>query len=250
MVIRVARPYANEEEYLASERFSIDSKSMLLIDQPPLALDTLIVFEIQLQNGRKPIRAEAKVVGNVAPTSDTPGGLRVRFTRFGVATKAFIERAVGLISASPSVARESASSAPASRRASSISSSSIDASWSSRPASMSLVPPPVAADPDGIQRVAPPPASSASKRAASISSSSFDAGWSTRPAAMSLVPPPGADQPGTASPASELATEALQTPERRESSGVQRRPVTPVAAPANREELLARLRSRARTLTA
>src|SRR4051812_29191167 len=98
MVIRVPRPYADEEEYLASERFSIDLKSMLLIDQPLLALDTLIVFEIQLENGQKPIRAEAKVIGNVAPTSETPGGVRVRFTRFGVATKAFIERAAGVIS--------------------------------------------------------------------------------------------------------------------------------------------------------
>ena len=265
MVIRVPRPYANEEEYLASERFSIDSKSMLLIDQPPLALDTLVVFEIQLQNGQRPIRAEARVVGNVAPTSNSPGGLRVRFTRFGVATKAFIERASGVISASPAVARESTSSAPASRRAASISSSVIDTGWSSRPASISLVPSHAAGEPEParptpelaakslkaaerseLNGVHPQPA----KRATSISSSSLDAGWSTRPAAMLLVPPPAADQPGTTRPAPEPAAEPRQMSERRESSGVRRRPVVPVVAPANREELLERLRCRARPLAA
>ena len=94
IVIHVLRPYANEEEYLASERFSIDSKSMLLIDQPPLPADTQIVFDVQLENGQKPIRAEAKVIAHVTATPDKPGGLRVRFKRFGAATKSFIDRAI------------------------------------------------------------------------------------------------------------------------------------------------------------
>lgn len=94
LVIHVLRPYASEEEYLANERFSIDSKSMLLIDQAPLPLETPIIFDVQLENGQKPIRAEAKVIGYVEPSPEKPGGLRVRFKRFGAATKAFIERAV------------------------------------------------------------------------------------------------------------------------------------------------------------
>jgi hypothetical protein len=95
MVIHVLRPYANEDEYLAHERAHIDSKSMLLIDQPALPLETPIVFDVQLANGQKPIRAEAKVIGYVAAgDGNHPGGVRVRFTRFGAATKAFIDRAV------------------------------------------------------------------------------------------------------------------------------------------------------------
>jgi len=94
IVIHMHRPYASEEEYIAHERFSIEPKSMLLIDQPPLPLDTSVVFDVTLDNGQKPIRAEAKVVGYVEPEGDRPGGLRVRFRRFGSATKAFIERAV------------------------------------------------------------------------------------------------------------------------------------------------------------
>jgi len=210
-VIRVLRPYANEEEYLASERFSIDSKSMLLIDQRPLPVGTPIVFEIQLQNGQKPIRAEARVIGHVAPTSDAPGGLRVRFKRFGVATKSFIDRAIGTTATSPSVVGKSVPINPASRRPA-----------SRRPAS---------------------------RRPASISSSSIDAGWSCRPASMSLVPPPVADDPGSTHTAPELAEEPMKAAERGESSGIHRRPVVPVAAPANREELLERLRGRARNMS-
>src|SRR5882724_5427511 len=67
---------------------------MLLIDQPALPAETPIVFDIQLANGQKPIRAEAKVIGYVAASAGNPAGLRVRFKRFGAATKAFIDRAV------------------------------------------------------------------------------------------------------------------------------------------------------------
>ncbi|HYQ41013.1 MAG TPA: hypothetical protein VER11_03575 [Polyangiaceae bacterium] len=94
IVIHMHRPYASEEEYIAHERFSIEAKSMLLIDQPALPFDTAVVFDVTLENGHKPIRAEARVIGYVEPEGDRPGGLRVRFKRFGAATKAFIDRAV------------------------------------------------------------------------------------------------------------------------------------------------------------
>lgn len=174
IVIHVLRPYATEEEYLARERFSIDSKSMLLIDQPPLPVDTAVVFDVQLENGQKPIRAEARVIGYVAATGTTPGGLRVRFKRFGAATKSFIDRAI-----------------------------------------------------------APPPAPA-----------------SARPT-PSLVPSPLVAPPEPVAP---LVTEIAASHEprqadRRESSGIHRRPIVPVAAPANREELLERLRTRVRSAT-
>jgi len=183
-VIHVLRPYANEEEYLASERFSIDSKSMLLIDQPPLPVETPIVFDVQLENGQKPIRAEAKVIGHVAATADKPGGLRVRFKRFGAATKAFIDRAIVRPSIVPATAVEPASE---------------------RPVSIGPVP-------------------------------------SLVPAATPVAAP-------SAAPPAELPGALMPAPERRESSGIHRRPVTPVAAPVNREELLERLRTRARNAT-
>ncbi len=101
IVIHIHRPYASEEEYIAHERFSIEAKSMLLIDQPALPFDTAVIFDVTLDNGQKPIRAEAKVVAYVEPQGDRPGGLRVRFRRFGAATKAFIDRAVNGTAVAP-----------------------------------------------------------------------------------------------------------------------------------------------------
>ncbi len=93
IVIHVLRPYASEEQYLASEGFSISAKSMLLIDQPPLPVDTAVIFDVSLTNGQKPIRAEGIVLSYVEPNAEQPGGVRVRFKRYGAATKAFIDRA-------------------------------------------------------------------------------------------------------------------------------------------------------------
>ena len=100
IVIHVLRPYANEDEYLAHESSSISSKSMLLIEQPPLSADTAIVFDVSLTNGQKLIRAEGKVIEHVAAEGGRPAGLSVRFKRFGAATKAFIDRAVAMSTAS------------------------------------------------------------------------------------------------------------------------------------------------------
>lgn len=171
IVIHVLRPYASEEEYLAHESFTIDAKSMLLVEQPPLPADTAIIFDIALTNGQKPIRAEGRVLEHVAPDGNQPGGLRVRFKRFGAATKAVIDRAVA---ASPAT---------------------------------SLVPGP----------------------------------------ALSLAPNASSFAPAaTVAPEPPLASLASLAPEREAnaSSGVHRRTVGPVAAPADREALLARLRGR------
>ena len=127
IVIHMQRPYASEEEYLDHERFSIEAKSMLLIDQPALPLDTAIVFDVTLDNGQKPIRAEAKVVGYVEPTGDRPGGLRVRFRRFGAATKAFIDRAVNGTPAVAAAAPAIIAAEPAAHASPTISHSPIPA---------------------------------------------------------------------------------------------------------------------------
>jgi len=94
VVVHVVRPYSTEQEYLAAEAWTIDARSMLLIDAEELPLDTAVLFDIALSDGQKPIRAEGRVTSLVAAQGDQPGGLRVRFKRFGAATKAFIERAV------------------------------------------------------------------------------------------------------------------------------------------------------------
>jgi hypothetical protein len=177
IVIHVLRPYANEDEYLAHERATIDGKSMLLIDQPALPVETAIVFDVQLTNGQKPIRAEAKVLGYVVATAGNPGGLRVRFKRFGALTKAFIDRAVnGALTPSPSFAPE-------------------------------------------LQTSIAPPEDAPTEQ-------SFAA------------PAPPAELPEPALPLASVARDENET------SGVHRKLVSPVAAPANRDALLAKLRGR------
>jgi hypothetical protein len=94
IVVHIVRPYSSEQEYLAAEAWSIDSRSMLLIDAEPLPVDTAVLFDVALADGQKPIRAEGRVVSLVGSDGEHPGGLRVKFKRFGAATKAFIERAV------------------------------------------------------------------------------------------------------------------------------------------------------------
>jgi len=76
---------------------------MLLIDQPPLDKDTAIVFDVTLRDGSRPIKAEARVTRHVEAEGERPGGLRVRFKRYGAPTKAFIERAVALVARGDSV---------------------------------------------------------------------------------------------------------------------------------------------------
>src|SRR5262245_52146129 len=88
------RPYESVEDYIQAEGWTISLKRMILLDQPRLDRETIVRFELSLQNGEKLIRAEARVVGYQAPTPDKPGGPKVRFKRFGGTTKAFIQEVV------------------------------------------------------------------------------------------------------------------------------------------------------------
>jgi hypothetical protein len=168
VVVHVVRPYASEQEYLSAEAWSIDARSMLLVDAEALPNDTAVLFDVALTDGHKPIRAEGRVVGNVAASGDRPGGLKVRFKRFGAATKAFIERAVKL---------HGAGSEP------------------DRPSLPNSLP--------EVERI-------------------------------SLLE-------------AELASAPIAVPPTREPSGTRQRAPGPVTAPANRDELLARLRERQRS---
>jgi len=185
IVIHMYRPYASEEEYIEHERFSIEAKSMLLIDQPALPLDTAIVFDVTLENGQKPIRAEAKVVGYVEPEGNRPGGLRVRFRRFGAATKAFIDRAV-----------------------------------------------------NGQSATVTAPVSTSALEAAPVSAPTIEVVPVSQP---TLEVAPVATAPAPDATPAHRCNEPAETDE---ASGIHKKTTSPVAAPANREALLARLRGR------
>ena len=92
ILLRVLRPYSSADEYLAAEAWTIQSRTMLLIGEPPQPAGAAVRFDIVLGNGEKVIRAEGSVVRHLAAAGDRPGGLEVRFRRFGGATKGFIDR--------------------------------------------------------------------------------------------------------------------------------------------------------------
>jgi hypothetical protein len=97
VVHHFVRPYANEEEYLAAEAWTLDARSMILVGETGLVPDTPILFDVTLGDGARPIKAEARVLGPVEPHDGKPGGVRVRFRRYGAPTKAFIERAMAFV---------------------------------------------------------------------------------------------------------------------------------------------------------
>ncbi|HVJ18319.1 MAG TPA: hypothetical protein VM686_23025 [Polyangiaceae bacterium] len=94
LVLHIVRPYATADEYLAAEAWTIDARAMLLVEAAELPPDTAVLFDVALANGDKLIRAEGKVAAVIPAQGNRPGGLRVRFKRYGAATKAFIDRAV------------------------------------------------------------------------------------------------------------------------------------------------------------
>ncbi len=96
ITLRIKRPYECVEDYLAAEYWTMDKKTMVLVDQAELPKDAVVRFEVVLSSGDKPIRAEATVIKVVAPRGSRPGGLKVRLRRIGAATKAVIDQALAV----------------------------------------------------------------------------------------------------------------------------------------------------------
>lgn len=201
VVVHVVRPYASEQEYLNAEAWTIDQRSMLLIDAEALPGDTAVLFDIALADGHKPIRAEGRVVGMVSSSGGRPGGMRVRFKRFGAATKAFIERAVKTKSGGAEPERPSA---PEAERPSASEAEPPSASEAEPPSQDGDRPSLVNGDRGSIPEV--------------------------RLSMTELEPV--------------LTTPSTATPAAPAPSGLRQRVPGPVAAPANRDELLQRLRQR------
>jgi hypothetical protein len=98
---RISRPYASVDEYLDAESWSIDAKGMILVGGTDLPESGVIRFEIVLQSGRKPIRAEGKIVRRVEPEEGKPAGVLVRFRRLDGPGKALVDRVLAERAASP-----------------------------------------------------------------------------------------------------------------------------------------------------
>jgi|GEM_PF-987960 len=242
LVLHIVRPYADETEYLANEAWTIEARGMLLVEQAELELDSTVIFDVTLDDGSKPIRAEGRVVGYAAATEERLGGVRIRFRRFGAQTKAFIERAGR--AREEQLARTSSSRPPRSRA--SVPPLSGGKAPSLAPLSTakapSFRPPP---------RVPSAPPAPSAKKATSLPPSAIQNSTPETPAGA--APIVEAQQAPAVKPlppfAPEAATEAsarsLSVPE---ASGIHPRPYGLVKAPPNRDQLLQRLRHRAQNL--
>ena len=90
-VLNFQRPYATVEEFLEREGWTIERRTLLLLDAPPLIPDEVIRFTVSLASGERVLRAEGQVLGPTDPEDSLPSSVRIRFKRFDRATKDLIE---------------------------------------------------------------------------------------------------------------------------------------------------------------
>jgi hypothetical protein len=162
---------------------------MVLIGEPELPADTPVVFDVTLRDGSRPIKAEARVSGPLEPKDGRPGGLRVRFRRYGAPTKAFIERAVALATAGPDAP-------PVTSHAAEPSGSDVSSPEASAPVQL----PPEASAPAPLAPEAPDTSDLASARVATASFTPVAAtpsGHPDAPAALSALRTRGDRMPET-----------------------------------------------------
>lgn len=230
VILHVIRPYETVEEYLSAEAWTIEARAVLLLGTREVAPETPVVFDLGIATGDKLMRAEGRVAAFFPATDEHPSVLRVRYRRYGSQTKAFIERAVSV--REEQLAREALSASnppPPDEPAALETPRSAEHHAPAAPPADGAPEPHLAAQPEVAQseptaplpKLHAPAASGGQRALASV------------PAAPAA---PAASAPGGPSLKS---TARVQEP-----SGIHRRPVVPVHAPPNRDELLARLRAR------
>lgn len=272
VVIRSTRPYASEAAFLAAEAWTLDKKGMVLLEQDELPAETIVRFELKLESGERLMRAEGQVHGYLEPEDGRPGGLKLRFRRFDAGTKALLLRAAALNT------EEAANSNPRPPLASLVDASGPEAS----------VEPILSSRNPAVAEPAEPEARAASEPlpdpSAEIDALVAEAIEGTQTATDLSEAEPSEESSADRSDNDDEITEvqieelhdveagALEAEAQRaeqadpeasvevladaeppadvdEPSGVHRRPVGPIATPANREELLAKLRKRAKQVS-
>lgn len=90
--VKLVRPYQDETAFVEAEGWTLGKRSILLIDAPDLEVGTEVRCDVSLESGQTLIRAEGRIVEQIAPDGDRPGGLKLRFQRVAPETKALIGR--------------------------------------------------------------------------------------------------------------------------------------------------------------
>ncbi len=215
VAIRITRPYGNEDEFLEHELETLTRTSVTLLGAQPRPQGVVLRFELVLSSGQAILRGEGRVVGFKPDVLHGLGGLTLRFTRLDSRSKALVDKAAA--------ARE--------RRRPSHAPPASEPPRSAMPEPTPPPPPsiPVPPPPASIQEISPePPASVPSEPPPPLS---------VRPRS---IPPP---LPARALKHHAPKLEPTPPPPRVGAP-------SSVQAPPSRDELLERLRARAKRLDA
>jgi len=288
VAIRITRPYATEQEYLEREFDTLTRTSVILLGAQSRPQGVVLRFEIVLKNGDSMLRGEGRVVGFKEKAYAGEPGLSLRFTRLDARSKALVDRAASLrdarVRASTSLMGMPAVVVPVPAPSTSDSvpapsSSSVDTSRKPPASPIPSVPPPPPSRrappplPEWARSQLPPAPPSSSAEDIEIESTQVDATFDrASPPSIrfdeSPVPPPlPPPLPAAASRPSSMRPPRPPTPPRAFTPAAAARPASPgpssagsagnrpdggaarvVAPPPDRDALLVRLRTRARSL--
>lgn len=94
VTLTIVRPYQTVEEFLDNDAWTAGRTDLLLIDQAPVPMKTIVHFRVALDSGETLFQGEGWAAGHVKPLGGRPGGLRVRFRKIDAPSKAMLQRAL------------------------------------------------------------------------------------------------------------------------------------------------------------
>jgi hypothetical protein len=276
VAVRITRPYTSDAEFLERESEILTRTSVVLLGAQARPQGVVLRFEIVLKSGESILRGEGRVTGFKEKAHGNEAGLTLRFTRLDSRSKQLVDRAAAMrearLRASGSIMPAAASSASALEPppAPMSSTSMLDVGPDSTavptepkgPAPRTKSGPPPLPDSARIPTPAPPSSDMETtqvnpsfERAEAVPAPS-PAAPDPRPPPPEPPPPPAARAPasrtkaGKASPAKPSAPKAKPAPAPAEPVRTHAATGRTVERPADRDALLARLRTRAESLPA
>jgi hypothetical protein len=100
VAVRVVRPYESEDDFLHHEFETIGRTSILLVSAPARPVGVILRFEVALSNGTLVMRGEGRVLGHKETAFRGEPYLALRFTRLDPKSKAVVDRATAMREAS------------------------------------------------------------------------------------------------------------------------------------------------------
>lgn len=236
VAIRITRPYATEDEFLEQELDTVTRTSVTLLGAQARPQGVVLRFELVLSSGHVLVRGEGRVVGFKPNAHHGLGGLTLRFTRLDTKSKALVDKASVLRERRRPSAMPGVPEAPAPGRAT----MPWGPSAPPGPPPHSQTPPPL----PPRASVPPPLPPSASVRPPPLP---VEAVADDPP----LVPPPPLfDLESTRAEAPRAKRSAPPPPPAAPAAPTPTAPAPRAEARVDRDALLERLRSRAKTLDA